>query len=287
MPISDTVLSIDRNGLLYLDLLKKCLTHYLWDEEIRLVGVRPGLPFRERTLVKVANKVLASTKYEVAEPTRVDLVLRENGGDWPLQAHTMIGLKRLNNLQACIAGVLENDVPGDLIETGVWRGGATIFMRAILKTYGITNRTVWVADSFRGLPQPDEEHYPADSGAIYHTYDALRCSLENVKENFAKYGMLDDQVHFLEGWFKDTLPNAPIKQLAVMRLDGDMYESTMDALVNLFPKLSVGGFVIIDDFLLQGCREAVYDFRAANHIANEIKDVDGTCAYWQNNREPF
>ncbi len=76
-----------------------------------------------------------------------DLQWRMEGRDWPLLGHTMIGIKRLDNLQFCVERVLADDVPGDLIETGVWRGGATIFMRAILKAHGVTDRRVWVADS--------------------------------------------------------------------------------------------------------------------------------------------
>ncbi len=97
-----------------------------------------------------------------------------------------------------------------------------------------------------------------------------------------KYGLLDNQVQFLAGWFCDTLPKAPIHRLAVMRLDGDMYESTMDALRALYPKLSVGGFVIIDDFgYLESCRAAVMDYRAEFGIAEEIKQIDWGGVYWQ------
>src|SRR5688572_4859073 len=73
---------------------------------------------------------------------------RVTGNDWPTRGHTMIGRARLDNLQACLESVLTREVPGDVIEAGVWRGGAAIFMRALLKVYGVRDRTVWVADSF-------------------------------------------------------------------------------------------------------------------------------------------
>ena len=118
-------------------------------------------------------------------------------------------------------------------------------MRAILMAYGIKNRTVWVADSFEGLPSPDSQ-YPADTGDIHHLYkEVLAISLEQVQENFRRYDLLDGQVHFLKGWFKDTLSNAPIEHLAILRLDGDMYSSTMEALQALYDKLSPGGFLIM------------------------------------------
>ena len=82
----------------------------------------------------------------------------------------MIGLKRLNNLQHCAETVIREGVPGDFIETGVWRGGACIFMRAVLKAYGDTTRNVWVVDLFAGLPPPDAHTYPADAGDVLSTY---------------------------------------------------------------------------------------------------------------------
>ena len=173
--------------------------------------------------------------------------------------------------------VLKEDVPGDLVETGVWRGGASIFMRAVLAAYQDTTRKVWCADSFRGLPTPDVGSYPADKIAQWHTRPELAISLEVVKKNFARYGMLDTQVEFLEGWFKDTLPNAPIGRCAVIRLDGDMYESTMDALNCLYGKLSPGGFLIVDDYGIpeDTCRRAIHDFRQAHGIRESIVDIDG------------
>jgi len=194
----------------------------------------------------------------------------------------MIGLKRLDNLEFCIEQVVTNGVVGDLIETGVWRGGAAIFMRAVLKAYGVTDRYVWVADSFEGLPPPNTGKYPYDAGDTLHEARELAVSLEEVKANFERYGLLDNQVRFLKGWFRDTLPAAPIERLALLRLDGDMYQSTMDALVNLYPKLSEGGYVIVDDYgAIPACRQAVNDYRSANAITEEIHDIDWTGIFWQ------
>jgi O-methyltransferase len=193
----------------------------------------------------------------------------------------MIGRKRLDNLQSCVESVLTEGVEGDFIETGVWRGGSCIFMRAILAAHGVHDRRVFVADSFAGLPEPDGDKYPEDKGDTHHIHDRLAISREQVAANFEKYGLLDDQVVFLKGWFKDTLPNAPIEKLAVLRLDGDMYESTMDALESLYPKLSPGGYCIIDDYSLPGCEKAVADYRARHGIEDEIQTIDWTGSYWQ------
>jgi hypothetical protein len=155
-------------------------------------------------------------------------------------------------------------------------------MRAILAAHGVGERKVFVADSFQGLPKPDVEKYPQDGGDSHHLHTPfLGVSRAEVENNFRRYGLLDEQVVFLQGWFKDTLPNAPIDQLAVMRLDGDMYGSTMDALVNLYPKLTPGGFCIIDDYYLPNCKRAVQDYRAQNNIKAEIKEIDWTGCYWR------
>lgn len=210
-------------------------------------------------------------------------VLRAKGRDWPATAHTMIGFERLRNLRVLMTHVLGEHVPGDFVETGVWRGGACIYMRAMLKALNIVDRKVWVADSFAGLPVPDSERYPSqDQGDLHHTFKELAVSLETVQENFRKYDLLDDQVRFLKGWFKDTLPDAPIDRIAILRLDGDMYSSTMDALQALGHKVSPGGFVIVDDFgAVEGCRKAIGDYRKANGVQAPIQDIDGIGAYWR------
>lgn len=212
---------------------------------------------------------------------RFDLNARLLGRDWPLQAHSMIGKLRMDNLRGAVEHVITQAIPGDFIETGVWRGGACIFVRAIFAAFGVTDRIVWCADSFAGLPKPDAEKYPADSGDMHHTFAPLAVSQEEVQANFARYGLLDEQVRFLKGWFKDTLPSAPIEKLAILRLDGDMYESTMDALRALYAKVSSGGVVIVDDFgAVPGCRRAVSDFRAKYGISDPIRDIDGIGAWW-------
>ena len=207
----------------------------------------------------------------------------EQGRVWPLIGETMIGMARLDNLQTCLEDALSRGVPGDVIETGVWRGGAAIFMRGLLRAQAVVDRRVWVADSFEGLPPPDKERYPADEGDLHHTAHELAIGEEVVRENFRRYGLLDDQVRFVRGWFRDTLPRLADISWAVIRIDGDMYESTMDSLVNLYPNLSPGGYVIIDEDYgnLPPCAQAVHDFRAAHGIRDPIQRIDWTGAYWR------
>ncbi|MBI1779539.1 MAG: class I SAM-dependent methyltransferase [Proteobacteria bacterium] len=196
-------------------------------------------------------------------------------------AHTMIGRARLDSLHACLDMIQSDAVPGDLIETGIWRGGATIFMRAWLMAHGITDRIVWAADSFDGVP-PSTLPQDAAMDLSKRTHAFLAVSRAEVEELFRRYDLLDGQVRFLQGWFRDTLPSAPIESLAVLRLDGDLYESTMDALVALYDKVSPGGFVIVDDYYSNAtCEAAVCDFRAARGINAGTTDIDADALYWR------
>jgi O-methyltransferase len=141
---------------------------------------------------------------------------------------------------------------------------------------------VWLADSFQGLPKPDPQRYEKDSGNPLWMAPELAVSLETVQENFRRYGLLDQQVAFLPGWFRNTLPTAPIGKLAVLRLDGDLYESTMIALRSLYPKLATGGYAIVDDYgVLECCRAAVDDFRAEFDIGEQVITIDWTGVYWR------
>lgn len=252
----------------YLDLLKHSLCDVLWPV-VESVGQEPGEdPF-------------------VWEMGPEDLYRRLEGNDWPLRGLTMVGLKRLDDLEQCIAISIEDQVPGDLIETGVWRGGASIFMRAALQAFGASDRAVWLADSFRGLPPPNPDRYPADgeSDWRWHQRSYLEVSADEVRASFERYGLLDDNVRFLEGWFQDTLPTVRDRTWALIRLDGDMYESTWVGLDSLYPGLSVGGYAIIDDYHdVAECRRAVDDFRRAHGIADSLVDVDGHCVRWRRSR---
>ena len=206
--------------------------------------------------------------------------VREKGWDWPSNAPSMIGALRMENVRSECERVLNENVPGDFMETGVWRGGACIMMRAVLRAYGIGDRKVFAADSFAGFPAPSKES-GADATFPLIGVDEFVVPLEQVKAAFARYGLLDEQVVFLEGFFKDTLPTAPVERLAVLRLDGDMYESTRDGLVNMYPKLSAGGTLIADDyFLFESQRLAVDEYREAWGIADPIVQIDDFGGYW-------
>lgn len=225
------------------------------------------------------------TGYSKLDPAQHDnqfsLERRYYGNDWPQHAITMIGVNRLMNIQKLLFDTIEKQVPGDFIETGVWRGGACIFAASIFKLLKITDKKVYVCDSFEGLPKPDPK-YPVDNNDIHHTFTQLIVSLEEVQRNFQVFSLLDDQVKFVKGWFCDTLPTIN-STFSVVRLDGDMYGSTMDGLVNLYPKLNKGGYIIIDDYGLPGSYAAVNDFRTEHKIESPLCliDMHSKAVYWQ------
>jgi hypothetical protein len=238
---------------LYLDLLVKTLTNVIYG------GDASTMPWQ----------------------TGYDSKLREIGRDWPSVAHTMVGVVRLTNLKQLTQRTIDERILGDYIETGVWRGGCCILMRAVLEANQIRDRKVYVADSFAGLPPPKPDQYPVDAGDTTHTYRQLAIPIEQVRSNFATYGLLDDQVVFVPGFFQETLPSLEAGPFALIRLDGDMYESTIVALNSLYPKLSPGGFVIIDDYNLHGCKAAVDDFRRDHGITSAINYIDGAGIWWR------
>ena len=245
-------------------------------------------PAMRESYLQLMQATLVGTIYEDAPlesmrgASTYDASIRAHGWDWPSKAFTMVGSKRLRNFRDVIEAVIEGNIPGDIIETGVWRGGACIFARAVLRAYEVSDRRIILADSFEGLPPPSADQYPADAGSTFHSYADLAVSLEEVQGNFRKFELLDDQVVFLKGWFKDTMPHVPCERLAVIRLDGDMYESTIVVLDNLFDRLSAGGWVIVDDYeVVPACKAAITDFLARRNLSPTLHPIDGVGVFFQ------
>jgi O-methyltransferase len=240
---------------MYPELLKKCLLDAIYGSEVVAWGTVP----------KGSN----ASDHDI-----------QNGTYWPKRAHTMIGMKRLENIEYCIRIILQEGVPGDFMETGVWRGGATIYMAGLNKWYN-AGRRVFVADSFEGLPPPEVQKWPQDSGDDHYTYPFLAVSEEQVRENFKRYDLLDDKIIFVKGFFEESIQKAPVNTLSLLRLDGDMYGSTMTVLQQLYDKVSSGGFVIIDDWNILKCRAAVTDFLAQRGLTPQIQKIDECGVFWR------
>jgi O-methyltransferase len=186
---------------------------------------------------------------------------------------TLLPIKTLENIEYCIREVVKNNIEGDFLEAGVWRGGAVIYAYHVLKELK-SDKKIYCADSFMGLPKPNIEKYPIDRGDPHWEMDGLKITKDEVIKNFKIFGDISENIIFLEGWFKDTLYTAKIEKLSVLRLDGDMYESTWESLDALYPKLSIGGYCIIDDYGHFPALFAVNDYRKIFDIQEPLIRID-------------
>jgi O-methyltransferase len=271
----------------YLELLKRCVTNLVYLEyDVRNFIVERALAAGE---VPDRNK-LRDIRRDYPEYLEGFRRARMEGlwyTNWQEELdtsyfHSMIGMKRLDNIEDCMRTALADNIPGDLVDAGTWRGGSAIFMCGVLRRFAVAHRRVWVADTFSGFPAPKTKRDRATLQG--QNYNFISIDLDTVKDAFARYDLLDDRVRFLEGTFRDTLRGAPIGAIAVLRADGDLYSSTMDILRALYDRVSPGGFVIVDDYgAIAACREAVDKFRTDRAIREPIKTIDVTGIFWRKN----
>ena len=269
---------------LYIDLLKRCLTASLYEESswVLLHGpmkVESGLvPYIQRSILSF----LRTKGLRLVRTSGTDPSLRSKGRDWPLFGMTMVGTCRLENVQSCVESVLAEGIPGDFVETGVWRGGTCILAKALFREHGADERSVWCCDSFEGMPIPSGKDKSINANSDFSDRDYLAVSQEQVQENFERFGLLDNRVHFVKGWFSQSLPKASIGRIAVLRMDGDLYDSTMDAMNNLYDKVSIGGYLIVDDYLSwPGCKQAIDEFRESRNIPDPLMPIDDDGVFWR------
>lgn len=274
--------------------------HLRATREIRAVGPGPEaedlraayLDLLKLSLCDLAGAGTTSVIWNSVDPVHSrelkgeELKRRVVGQDWPLHGLSMVGLTRLDDLQRCVESIVADDVPGDMIEAGSWRGGATILIRATLNSLGEDARRVWVADSFQGFPTLDQESYPENPKlSPLSDIDFLSIPLDEVKANFARFGC-EEGVEFVPGFFEDTLPTLPKRKWSLVRLDGDTYEATWLALEALYPSLSPGGYLVVDDYsFIEACQRAVDDFRESRGITEPIEEIDWNSIRWRREAE--
>lgn len=191
---------------------------------------------------------------------------------------SLIGEDGLDNIRDLLEKVKENHVSGAFVEAGIWRGGACIYARAVMDYFKILE-PVYGCDSFVGLPPPKWEQ---DEGDQHYLMKELIVSQRTVEENI-RYFVLEGNIELVPGFFKETMPQLKnrLRKISILRVDGDMYQSTTEVLENLYDKVSVGGFVICDDYALAGARMAIDDFREKYSIKNPLIKVNNTIHYWQ------
>ncbi len=203
-----------------------------------------------------------------------------------VQPYTMTGKYALFALRRAVQYVAASGIPGDVVECGVWRGGSMMAVARTLVELGDTSRTLHLFDTFEGMPPPTDADRSAAGEAAA---DLLRqgekgtstvwaySPLDEVKRNVALAGYPADRLTFVQGKVEDTLPAAAPDRIALLRLDTDWYESTRHELVHLWPRLSVGGVLIIDDYgYWQGARRAVDEFVAERQLKLLLNRVDHT-----------
>ena len=191
---------------------------------------------------------------------------------------TLVGVEGLDNISRLITEIKNNNVKGAFVEAGVWRGGASIWARALMDYLEI-KEPVYVCDSFQGLPIPMDINDIKDA---HFFIPELSVSLNTVKENFG-YFPLEGEVKYVEGLFKDTMPKLKdeIGPISILRVDADMYEGTTQVLENLYDKISVGGFIIVDDYCINQAKLAIDEFREMYNIKNPLIKANNCIHYWQ------
>lgn len=245
-----TALSEHSNRDAYVDLIKRSITNYEY-----LGGEASFENFR------------CVTHYDLIESRwKIDPLAR------PL---SLLTKKQLDLVEHAVLDVEKRGVPGDLIEAGIWRGGVIVLMRALLSAYGIEGRKVYAADSFAGIPK----NARALNDPVDQWRDRWVASLDEVRQNIDRFGLLDDRIEFVPGFFADTLKGLAGQKFAVMRLDSDSYDSVEESLVYLYPLLSSGGVIIIDDWHLVGCKAAVINYRTRHNVTEPITEYEKN-AYW-------
>lgn len=268
----------------YLSLLKRAIVGLLNVENDQRLGVLLGIAFKNAP--KVSDNFIHNIRY-IDTDGYDDLMLAKyvgNANDTRNMrfAHSFVGLHGLGHIERLAAQIFADGIEGDFVDAGTWRGGTAIYMRALQTAYAQKHRLVWVADSFTGVPKPTSAaDIAANLDLSTERYPWFYASLREVRDNFSTYGLLDNGVKFLPGMFADTLPVAPIEKIALLRLDGDLYSSTMDSLNALYDKVVCGGYVIVDDYGLAPCKQAVDEFRASRGITAPIEKISWTIVHWR------
>lgn len=234
----------------YVDLVKRAITNFLY-----LGGSQEQDAFR------------CVTHYDLEQSEwKIDPLSRPA---------TLLTKAQLDLVEQAVMAVHRQGIAGDFMEAGIWRGGVIILMRALIRAHAMAGRQVIAADSFTGIPKNTR----AVNDPVDQWKDRWIAPLDEVRETISRFGLLDDRVEFLVGFFEESLKSMQGRRLAVVRLDSDSYDSVETSLEYLYPLVSQGGYVIIDDWHLPGCRLAVTDYRTQLGIRDTIHEWDGN-AYW-------
>jgi O-methyltransferase len=186
-----------------------------------------------------------------------------------IKRHTMTSVERVIALLRGVRYVLDNKLGGSFVECGVWRGGSMMGVALTLKRAGVTDRELFLYDTFSGMPTPTSKDRRYDgqtaaellSSAATHSGILACASLEDVRANLASTGYPMERIHFIQGRVEETIPHTAPADICMLRLDTDWYESTRHELTHLYPRLARNGVLIIDDYgHWRGSREATDEY---------------------------
>ncbi len=191
-----------------------------------------------------------------------------------------------DELNIIFKDIFLNKIEGDILEGGVWKGATAIYMKALINTYQL-DKKLWLIDCFGSFEDLDMNMYQKEKDKIaikkFANWGVKSPSLEDVKYNFNRFNLWDENNIVIKGDIFKTFVECRAKSLSLLRLDLDFYESTYFMLEKLYEKVSIGGYVIIDDYGVEdfNCSEAVDKFRSENNITGELKRVGHFVAYWK------
>lgn len=205
-----------------------------------------------------------------------------------VKPYTLTSPERLNALIDAVKYVVKNRIDGAMVECGVWKGGSTMAMALTLKLLGAENRDLYLYDTFSGMSAPSDADISIHGHHAHEKFCRARISenasawclspLDEVKENMFSTGYQKERIHFIKGKVEDTIPKDVPKEIALLRLDTDWYESTRHELTHLFPRVTRNGVLIIDDYgHWEGARKAVDEYISDNNIRILLNRIDYTC----------
>jgi cephalosporin hydroxylase len=262
----------------YLDLLRDALLdrHYLENElriEHLLQCLGAGLAVDRDKLANPARHMSGAMRQLQQERDSGELPRTGAALETPRSdglAYASVGRVRLDHLEACLDAIRDDGVEGDLVEVGTGRGGGAIFMRGFVEAYELSDSRVWVADRFDGRGSA------GNGGSSTFPPD-----LNIVREGFARFGLLDEGTIFLQGPPAETLAEASIGQVALLRVDSGDPEEVRVVLETLYERVAPGGFVVVDDYGSAECRVAVDQFLSEHGVAEPLERIDWSGAAWR------
>lgn len=233
---------------------------------------------RIRTMLRGRTRAQKNATSSGASSFATSLDSSERARIERVQQYSMIGPERLVANMDAVAYIVRRGIPGSLVECGVWRGGSVLAMILTLQDLGVTDRDVYLFDTFEGMTEPSAYETSRFNEPAMETWETAKAegrvpweqtfgpgtfSAEGVRDLMIETGYPTDRIHFVIGRVEETVPDQAPAQIALLRLDTDWYDSTLHELTHLYPRLSGGGVLIIDDYgHWDGCRKAVDEYFA-------------------------